>query len=177
MKENKKEKEAPEINEKKEEVKKTEVEVLKEEIEKLKSEINDWKKAYAIKLADFENYKKRVDRDFKEFEKYACQDLVLTQLAEIDTLEKASASTEINDATRGLIDGINMVINNMLEKLKAMGVEEIKGEGIYDPYQHQAMLVENNPNEEEGKILQVLQKGYKLKGKVIRPSMVKINKK
>lgn len=70
-----------------------------------------------------------------------------------------------------------MVIKNMMDKMKDMGVEEIVNEGIYDPYQHQAMLVENNPDEEEGKILQVLQKGYKLKGKVIRPSMVKINKK
>lgn len=156
---------------------KTELDILKEKIEKLNSEVDDWKKAYAIKLADFENYKKRIDRDFKEFEKYACQDLILTQLSEIDTLEKALSSTESNDLTKGLIDGINMVIKNMMDKMKNMGVEEIVNEGIYDPYQHQAMLIENNPNEEEGKILQVLQKGYKLKGKVIRPSMVKINKK
>ncbi len=156
---------------------KSELDILNEKIEKLNSEVNDWKKAYAIKLADFENYKKRIDRDFKEFEKYACQDLILTQLSEIDTLEKAVLSTENNDATKGLIDGINMVIKNMMDKMKDMGVEEIVNEGIYDPYQHQAMLVENNPDEEEGKILQVLQKGYKLKGKVIRPSMVKINKK
>lgn len=156
---------------------KSELDILNEKIEKLNSEVNDWKKAYAIKLADFENYKKRIDRDFKEFEKYACQDLILTQLSEIDTLEKAVLSTENNDATKGLIDGINMVIKNMMDKMKDMGVEEIFNEGIYDPYQHQAMLVENNPDEEEGKILQVLQKGYKLKGKVIRPSMVKINKK
>ena len=156
---------------------KSELDILNEKIEKLNSEVNDWKKAYAIKLADFENYKKRIDRDFKEFEKYACQDLILTQLSEIDTLEKAVLSTENNDATKGLIDGINMVIKNMMDKMKDMGVEEIVNKGIYDPYQHQAMLVENNPDEEEGKILQVLQKGYKLKGKVIRPSMVQIDKK
>lgn len=156
---------------------KSEIDILKDKITELEKEIIDWKKAYQIKLADFENYKKRIDRDFKELEKYACQDLILTQLSEIETLEKALSTTEITETTKNLVEGINMVINNMMNKLTSMGVEEISNEGIYDPYQHQAMLVDNIEGEEEGKILQVLQKGYKLKGKVIRPSMVKVNKK
>ena len=113
----------------------------------------------------------------KKPKKYACQDLVLAQLNEIDSLEKAISATVEHETTKSLLDGINMIIKNMMNKLKDMGVEEIKNEGIYDPYQHQAMLVENNADVEDGMILQVLQKGYKLKGKVIRPSMVKINKK
>lgn len=156
---------------------KTEVELLKEEIEKLKSENKEWEQAYKIKLADFDNYKKRKNREFEETKKYACQDLVLAQLNEIDSLEKAVSATVEHETTKSLLDGVNMIIKNMMNKLKDMGVEEIKNEGIYDPYQHQAMLVENNADVEDGMILQVLQKGYKLKGKVIRPSMVKINKK
>lgn len=70
-----------------------------------------------------------------------------------------------------------MVVKNMVAKLKEMGVEEINNEGVYDPYQHHAISMDKDDEKEDGEILQVLQKGYKLKGKVIRPSMVKINKK
>ena len=102
---------------------KTEVELLKEEIEKLKSENKEWEQAYKIKLADFDNYKKRKDREFEEIKKYACQDLVLAQLNEIDSLEKAISATVEHETTKSLLDGINMVIKNMMNKLKDMGVE------------------------------------------------------
>lgn len=150
---------------------------FEEEIAKLNAEINEWKKEYAIKLADFENYKKRKDKEFDEFKKYACEDLIVKQLADMDILTRAVQSTNITDDNQNIITGINMVINNMMNNLISVGVEEIVAEGIYDPYIHQAMLTDNIAEEEDGKILEVLQKGYRLKGKVIRPSMVKINKR
>lgn len=150
---------------------------FEEEIAKLNAEINEWKKEYAIKLADFENYKKRKDKEFDEFKKYACEDLIVKQLADMDILTRAVQSTNITDDNQNIITGINMVINNMMNNLISSGVEEIVAEGIYDPYIHQAMLTDNITEEEDGKILEVLQKGYRLKGKVIRPSMVKINKR
>lgn len=150
---------------------------FEEEIAKLNAEINEWKKEYAIKLADFENYKKRKDKEFDEFKKYACEDLIVKQLADMDILTRAVQSTNITDDNQNIITGINMVINNMMNNLISAGVEEIVAEGIYDPYIHQAMLTDNIAEEEDGKILEVLQKGYRLKGKVIRPSMVKINKR
>ncbi|AKC95967.1 nucleotide exchange factor GrpE [Sneathia vaginalis] len=172
MEEAKKEKEQQEAKEQKETK-----ETKEDEKEKLKKEIEDWKKAYAIKLADFDNYKKRIDREFKELEKYACQDLILSQLSDLDILEKAIETTDATDSNKALLDGINMVVKNMVAKLKEMGVEEINNEGVYDPYQHHAISMDKDDEKEDGEILQVLQKGYKLKGKVIRPSMVKINKK
>ena len=148
-----------------------------EEIDKLKAEINDWKKEYAIKLADFENYRKRKDKELEEFKKYACEDLIIKQLADIDILEKAFVSTTETEENKSLLDGMNMVIKNMLNTLISNGVEEITNVGIYDPYLHQALSLDTIEDKENGEILEVFQKGYKLNGKVIRPSMVKINKK
>lgn len=143
--------------------------------EELKAEIESWKKSYAIKLADFDNYKKRVDKDFEEYKKYACEKLILETIKNLDLFEKA---VEGHKSEGSELDGFKMILKNMKKVLEDEGVEKIETQGQkYDPYLHQALMTDSVEELENDMITMELQSGYKLKGKVIRPAMVKINKK
>lgn len=149
-----------------------------EKIKELEKELADLKAAYNIKLADFQNYTKRKDKEFEEFKKYACESLVIKIIDSLDTLSLAKSSADKVKDFESLSSGIDMIIGNIQTALKDEGVEEINAiNEKYDPYIHYAVATETNEEAENEIVLDVLQKGYKLKGKVIRPSMVKINKK
>lgn len=149
-----------------------------EKIKELEKELAGLKAAYNIKLADFQNYTKRKDKEFEEFKKYACESLVIKIIDSLDTLSLAKSSADKVKDFESLSSGIDMIIGNIQTALKDEGVEEINAiNEKYDPYIHYAVATETNEEAENEIVLDVLQKGYKLKGKVIRPSMVKINKK
>lgn len=163
--------------------KKTKEEVLKEPtLEErnalLTKEVNDWKREYAIKLADFENYKKRKDKELQEYKKYACESLIVKQLESLDVLSMAIESAKSNHDIDSLLEGLEMIRKGMINYLTDEGLTEIEAENEkYDPYLHHAVQTINDENIDNEKVVQVLQKGYKLKNKVIRPAMVTINKK
>lgn len=130
---------------------------------------------YAIKLADFDNYKKRINKDFEEYKKYACEKLIMESLKNIDLLDRAIQSSNENS---DILEGLKMISKNMMRALETEGVERIITENQkYDPYQHQALATDSIEEMENDMIIEELLSGYKLKGKVIRPAMVKINKK
>ena len=139
-------------------------------IEKLELEVQEWKDSYTRKLAEFQNFSRRKENELAEFKKYASEEIILKVLDNVDNLERAIDSTKESKNFDSLVEGVDMILKNMKNLLVDEGVEEIEAEGkTFDPYEHQPMMTDT--------ILQVFQKGYKLKGKVIRPSMVKINKK
>jgi molecular chaperone GrpE len=144
----------------------------------LEKELEEWKTAYARKLADFQNYSKRKDNELNELKKYAAEGLILKMLDNVDNLERAVQASKENKDADSLIAGLDMVLKGIKEVLTSEGLEEIEAEGReYDPYEHQAMMVENMEEKDNNIVLDVFNKGYKLKGKVIRPAMVKVNKK
>lgn len=147
-------------------------------IETLEKELEEWKAAYTRKLADFQNYSKRKDNELSEMKKFAAEGLILKLLDNVDNLERAVSSSKENKDADSLIEGLEMTLKGINELLVSEGLEEIETEGKeYDPYEHQAMMVENVEDKDNNIILDVFNKGYKLKGKVIRPAMVKVNKK
>ena len=147
-------------------------------INTLEKELEEWKSAYARKLADFQNYSKRKDNELIELKKYAAEGLILKILDNVDNLERAVSASKENKDADSLIEGLDMVLKGIKEVLTSEGLEEIEAEGKeYDPYEHQAMMVENIEDKDNNVVLDVFNKGYRLKGKVIRPSMVKVNKK
>jgi molecular chaperone GrpE len=96
----------------------------------------------------------------------------------VDNLERAVSSSKENKDVDSLLSGLDMVLKGIKEVLVSEGLEEIDAaDKEYDPYEHQAMMVENVDEKENNVVLDVFNKGYKLKGKVIRPAMVKVNKK
>ncbi len=77
-----------------------------------------------------------------------------------------------------LVEGVNMILNSLKNLLTEEGVEEVEAEGKeFNPYEHQAMTTESKEELDDNVVVQVFQKGYKMKGKVIRPAMVTVNKK
>ena len=153
-------------------------ETEKSKIEKLELEVQEWKDSYTRKLAEFQNFSRRKENELAEFKKYASEEIILKVLDNVDNLERAIDSTKESKNFDSLVEGVDMILKNMKNLLVDEGVEEIEAEGkTFDPYEHQPMMTETLEEVENDTILQVFQKGYKLKGKVIRPSMVKINKK
>ena len=154
-------------------------ETCEEKIAKLELELQEWKNSYTRKLAEFQNFTKRKEAEVSEMKKYASEGIILKVLDNIDNLERAenaSAETKNFDA---LVEGVNMILRNLKYMLSEEGVEEIEaGEGVkFNPYEHQAMMTESKEELKDNDIVQVFQKGYKLKGKIIRPAMVTVNKK
>ena len=154
-------------------------ETCEEKIAKLELELQEWKNSYTRKLAEFQNFTKRKEAEVSEMKKYASEGIILKVLDNIDNLERAenaSAETKNFDA---LVEGVNMILRNLKYMLSEEGVEEIEAEeGVeFNPYEHQAMMTENKEELKDNDIVQVFQKGYKLKGKIIRPAMVTVNKK
>ena len=154
-------------------------ETCEEKIAKLELELQEWKNSYTRKLAEFQNFTRRKEAEVSEMKKYASEGIILKVLDNIDNLERAenaSAETKNFDA---LVEGVNMILRNLKYMLSEEGVEEIEAEeGVeFNPYEHQAMMTESKEELKDNDIVQVFQKGYKLKGKIIRPAMVTVNKK
>ena len=154
-------------------------ETPEEKIAKLELEIQEWKNSYTRKLAEFQNFTKRKENEVSEMKKYASEGIVVKLLDNVDNLERAvNASMETKNFD-ALVEGVNMILRNLKNLLTEEGVEEIEaGEGVtFNPYEHQAMMTESKEELDDNMVVQVFQKGYKMKGKVIRPAMVTVNKK
>lgn len=142
----------------------------KEEKEAEPEEDGDAK--YLRLMADFQNYKKRVEKEKKDLYSYANEKLVTELLAVLDNFERALAH---EDPGNGFKEGMEMIFKQLMDVLEKSGLAEIAALGEdFDPNFHNAVMTEETEEYESGKVSGVLQKGYTLNGKVIRPSMVKV---
>ena len=149
-----------------------------DKVKKLEAELEEWKNSYTRKLAEFQNFTKRKENEVAEMRKYASEEIVVKLLDNIDNLERAVDASKESQNFDSLIEGVNMILNNLKNLLTEEGVEEIEAAGKeYDPYEHKAMITENKEELDDNVVVQVFQKGYKMKGKVVRPAMVTVNKK
>ena len=149
-----------------------------DKVKKLEAELEEWKNSYTRKLAEFQNFTKRKENEVAEMRKYASEGIVVKLLDNIDNLERAVDASKESQNFDSLIEGVNMILNNLKNLLTEEGVEEIEAAGKeYDPYEHKAMITENKEELDDNVVVQVFQKGYKMKGKVVRPAMVTVNKK
>ena len=147
-------------------------------VKKLEAELQEWKNSYTRKLAEFQNFTKRKENEVAEMRKYASEGIIVKLLDNIDNLERAVDASKESQNFDSLIEGVNMILNNLKNLLTEEGVEEIEAAGKeYDPYEHKAMITENKEELDDNVVVQVFQKGYKMKGKVVRPAMVTVNKK
>ncbi len=156
---------------------------LKEcEYAKLKEEAQQGKDSQDKLLriqADFENTRKRLERDKQDFAKFANEGIVLELLNILDDLERsvALAQAKHQDIT-AFLKGVEMILAHLYELLKEHGVKPIEAEGkAFDPHYHEALLQEVNLDLPEHTIIEELQKGYLMNDRVIRTSKVKVSKK
>lgn len=146
------------------------------ELEALKAEKEEIQNRLLRVQAEYENFKKRTQKEREADRKYKAQDLVNDLLPVLDNFERA-LQVEKTEATSSLIDGISMVYNQLVDAIKSHGVEEIETVGKeFDPNLHHAVMQTEDENYESNVITEELQKGYILKDRVVRPAMVKVNK-
>lgn len=137
--------------------------------EKIKSLINDLQRLQA----EFENYKKRVEKEKTEFSEYAAAETIKALLPVTDNFELALKNTEKHDE---FVKGVELVYSQLREVLSENGLTQIEAKGkLFDPHIHEALLSEES-KEEAGTILEELQKGFKIKERVLRHAKVKVAK-
>jgi molecular chaperone GrpE len=127
--------------------------------------------AYLRLAADFDNYRKRVAREQTELYRRANERLLHELLPVLDDLERAlEAAAEHEEAK--LEEGVRLVHRSLLGLVERHGLSEIETDGAFDPHVHEALLAQPAEGAEEGSVIQVLQKGYRLGDKVLRPARV-----
>ncbi len=154
-----------------------ELTLLQEENGKLKVELDEWKNSYARKNAEFQNFSKRKDKEVQDLRAFASEKVVERLFGVLDNLERGIEAATATKDFDSLVKGVEMTLSQMKTIMEAEGVTEVEANGEYNPYEHQAMMTESSDEVENDHIIQVLQKGYKLNGKVVRPAMVKVCKK
>ena len=148
-----------------------------EETETAEPEKNEEEEALNVQymrlMADFQNYRKRVEKEKSDIYAYANEKIVSQLLDVIDNFERA---LDVETQDEGFAEGMKLIFKQFMDVLEKSGLEEINALGEdFDPNFHNAIMMEDNPEFESGKVTFVMQKGYILNKKVIRPSMVKVN--
>jgi molecular chaperone GrpE len=139
-----------------------------------KKDDKDLKETLQRLQAEFENYKKRTEKEKEEFSKYANEKLIKNILPIIDNFEIALKNCKNKDE---FYKGIELVYANLIDTLQKLGLKPIKTEDEkFDPYRHEALLAEKS-DKPENTIIGELQAGYMLNDKVIRHAKVKVSKK
>ena len=147
-----------------------------DEEEMLREELEVERNKYLRLMADFDNYKRRAVKDRQEAEKFRAQSVLVDLLPVLDNFERALAMGTGSEESSSLLKGVEMVQKSLLEAVNREGLEEIKSVGeAFDPNVHQAVMQEKDDSAQAGSVLMELQKGYTLKGRVLRPAMVKVN--
>ena len=151
-------------------------EEAKEEAQNEKNDAEQKAKEYKDSLlrlaAEFENYKKRADKQCADARKYANADLVKSMLPVLDSFDMALKN---KDDLKKFAKGVEMIYAQLYSILEENGLSAIKAEGEPDPYLHEVLLQEES--EADGKILEELQRGYRFSDMIIRHSKVKVGKK
>ena len=129
--------------------------------------------------ADLENTRKRLDREKQEFVKFANEGLIFDLLNVLDDLERTVDLAESSkEDLSAFLKGVEMILAHLYEMLKNHGVKPIEAEGkIFDPNFHEALMQVENKELPEHTIIEVLQKGYLIHGRVLRTAKVKVSKK
>ena len=154
----------------------TQTEMLEKQLKELQERLEEKENKLLRVQADFENYKRRARLDLEAAEKYRSQRIISDLLPALDNFERAPQIDPDNEQTKSLLQGMEMVHRQILEALKNEGVEQIPSVGEqFDPNMHQAVMQVEDEAYESNAVVEELQKGYKLKDRVIRPSMVKVN--
>ncbi len=145
------------------------------EIEKLKGELDEVKDNYQRLFAEFQNFRKRSEKEKSAMFTMGASDIIEKMLPVMDNLERGVTTLSEEDLKTPTGEGLNMIFKQMQTVLEDLGVEAIDAEGCeFDPDLHNAVMHEENDELGENVVSLVLQKGYKYKDTVIRHSMVKV---
>lgn len=149
-----------------------------DELSKLQNEVQEYKDKYLRAYADFENTKKRLEKDKISAVAYANSGFAKDLLSVMDSFDGAMASIDIINADENsevlekIKEGISKTHEQLKKVLEKHGISEIECEGCFNPDVHQAIMQVEHEEKQSGEIVQILQKGYSMKDQVLRPAMV-----
>ena len=133
--------------------------------------LDGWQRA----RAEFANYKKRIDRENEEARERITGEIITRYLGVVDDFERALARAPEDQACQEWITGVELIYQKLWAILEAEGVESIEAEGErFDPNLHEAISYEENEEHEEGTVIEVTQRGYRLGERILRPAMVRV---
>ena len=148
------------------------------EIIELKEQISSEKDRVLRLSAEFENFQKRKQRELDEFKKFANETIFKQLLPVVDNLERAIDSTKVNSDQKALLKGVELTHKEIVKLLETFSVKPVEAEDkIFDPNFHQAVTQEESDQVPANSVTKVLQKGYLLHDRLIRPAMVIVSKK
>ena len=148
------------------------------EIEDLKNKVSSLQESLLRNQAELQNYKKRKDEETDKIMKYKDEELIKELLPIIDNFERAIKmdDNDLSDEVSKFLEGFKIIYTNTINILEKFQVKAIEADGVeFDPTYHHAVLTDHDESKPEGVVLEVLQKGYMYKDRVIRPAMVKVN--
>ena len=148
------------------------------EIEKLKLDLTNVNEKMLRNQAELVNFKRRKEDEVSHMMKYCNEDILKSLLPIIDNFERGLMmdDNDLSDEVSKFLSGFKMIYTDLIGIMNKNEVKEIEAEGIeFDPKVHQAVLMDHDEEKPHGVVLEVLQKGYMYKDKVIRPAMVKVN--
>lgn len=146
------------------------------EIDQLKEQLKSEESKYFRVLADYDNFKRRAALDKEALQKYKAQGILTNLLPILDNFERAMLVKAETDEAKSMMEGMDMIYRSLVESLKTEGLVEIEAmDQEFDPNFHQAVMTESDETKASGIVLEELQKGYMLKDRVLRPTMVKVN--
>ena len=151
---------------------------LEKKIEEQDTKIKELLTKLQYSQAELINYRKRKEEETENRLKFANQGLIEELIPILDNFERAIKldDNDLTDELSKFLAGFKMMYASFNEVLKQFGVEEISCEGSFNPNEMQALMMDQDENFQDDEVIEVLLKGYKLKGRVIRPASVKVNK-
>jgi len=145
-------------------------------LESALAEAADWKDKFLRAHADFENSKRRLEKDKMNAVAYANESFAKDILAVMDSFDNALASMEDTEESSEVLtnmkEGVNLTYEQLKKILEKNSIKEVSCEGEFNPEVHQAIMQVESDNHEVGDVVQVMQKGYTIKDRVLRPAMV-----
>ncbi len=153
-----------------------EVAKLTARIQELEAQIEEKENRLLRLQADFDNYRKRTRSEMDSFNKYKSHDLALELLNSIDNFERALQTEAQTEEGKAILEGMEMVYKSILSAFEKEGIKPIEAVGQeFDPKYHHAVMQDQNENYDSNIVTEELRKGYMIKDRVLRPSMVKVN--
>lgn len=147
-----------------------------EKVAELEAKLDETENKMLRLQADYENFKRRSRLDQEAAQKYRSQSLVTDIIPALDNFERALQIEAVDEKSKSILQGMEMIYNQLIQAIQNEGVEAIESVGLpFDPNFHQAVMQVEDENFESNTVVEELQKGYKLKDRVIRPAMVKVN--
>ena len=151
------------------------IQALQQELSEARSKADEYLDGWQRSRADFTNYKKRIERDQSQTYQVAAGSVIRRFLTVVDDLERALKNRPQKGAGASWADGIELIYRKLINTLESEGVTIIQAQGqVFDPNFHEAVVSEDNLEYESGVIIEVLQQGYMLGEKVLRPAMVRV---